>query len=470
MGPYITGFDTMAFYIPNTVMWLHDGINLWSYLATGPLFYTILISIVAAGAPIFLTLKMLSPLFLGFLGLSMYMFARRGLDWSPSKSTVTALVGTVYFVALRVSWDMLRNELGLIFFFVVLTLLSSGKNSSRKRYVLLSLAMMAVVLSHQLVAVIMLGIIVFTVSHELLRKKYHQVVNLTITSLPSALFFVVFYFFAVMPYGFIDYSTNSGSPLGSWTGFPSYQSMLLSEAGFFLYCYLPLLPLALVSFKRFGNFQLRSWLLLSLILLLIPIASVSNFRWVLMLPYPIAFYATETLSRLKSIKWKYSKVTVHRIAVAYLVLSTTFLSFGFVIMPPETPFLYFDSSRVNSYIYQIPSSLLQNTISITDCQDTANTLQWFKDSQNSSSLLLTHTAFYSWALITINADQVAHYGFGDPVKAATTLAQEGYSQIYLIWWTSGQGWYGLQTAPSSFEEVYRSGKIAIYSFASNSTT
>src|SRR3989304_5293153 len=127
----------MAFYVPNTIFWLNDGINLWSYLAIGPLFYTILISIVSAGAPIILTLKMLSPLFLGFLGLSMYMFARRGLDWSPSKGTVAALIGTIYFVALRVSWDMLRNELGLIFFFVVLTLLSTVKNSSWKRYVLL---------------------------------------------------------------------------------------------------------------------------------------------------------------------------------------------------------------------------------------------------------------------------------------------------------------------------------------------
>jgi hypothetical protein len=243
--------------------------------------------------------------------------------------------------------------------------------------------------------------------------------------------------------------------------------MLLSEAGFFLYCYLPLLPLALISFKKFGNFQLRSWLLLSLVLLLIPIASVSNFRWVLMLPYPIAFYVTETLSRLKSIKWKYSKVTVHRIAVAYLVLSTAFLSFGFVIMRPEKPFLYFDSSRVNSYIYQIPSSLLQNTISLTDCKDTANTLQWFKDSRNSSSLLLTHTAFYGWALTTINVDRIAHYGFDAPDKAATALAQERHTQIYLIWWTEGQGWYGLPTVPSSFEEVYRSGKIALYRYAPN---
>ena len=117
-----------------------------------------------------LVLKVIAPLFLGFLGLSIYFFAHNGLDWSPTKSLVPALLGTLYFVGLRVSWDQLRNELGLIFLFVVLTLLSKQRNS-RKRYVLLSLAMVAVVLSHQLVAVIMLGIVVFTLIYKLVSER-----------------------------------------------------------------------------------------------------------------------------------------------------------------------------------------------------------------------------------------------------------------------------------------------------------
>jgi hypothetical protein len=327
--------------------------------------------------------------------------------------------------------------------------------------------MMAVVLSHQLVSVIMFGVVVFTVVYKLLRKDFIRSVNLIVISLPAVFFFVIVYFIAVVPSGFMDYSMSVGSPLASWAGFTSYQSMLVSEAGFFLYCFLPLLPLALVSFKRFGDFQLRSWLLLSLILLLIPFAFASPFRWILMLPYPLAFYVTDTLSWLKSIKWKRFKFTVHKIAILYLVLSTALLSFGFIFMTSEKPFLYFNPDQCNKYIYQMPSSMLQNTISITDCQDTANVLQWFKDNVNSSALLLTHTVFYSWALLTLNKNQVRNYGFDDPVKAATSVAQEGYTQIYLIWWVNGQGWYGQPTVSSSFHEVYHSGKIAIYSYASN---
>ena len=131
-------------------------------------------------------------------------------------------------------------------------------------------------------------------------------------------------------------------------------------------------------------------------------------------------------------------------------------------MTSEKPFVYFNPGQLNYCEYQIPSSMLQNTISVTDCQDTANVLQWYKTNVNSSSLLLTHTVFYSWALLTLNESQVRNYGFDAPDKAAMVAAQEGHTQIYLIWWVNGQGWYEQPTLPSSFSEVYHSGKIAIY--------
>ena len=133
-------------------------------------------------------------------------------------------------------------------------------------------------------------------------------------------------------------------------------------------------------------------------------------------------------------------------------------------MPPEKPFLYFNSEHFNNYVYQIPSSMLQNTISITDCQDTVNALHWFKNNINSSAILLTHTVFYSWAMLTLNEDQIRNYGFDDPAKVAMMAVQEGQTQIYLIWWINGQGWYAQPIVPLPFHEVYSSGKIAIYRY------
>lgn len=462
MGPYIIGFDTMGFYVPNTLLWLHNGINLGNFIATAPLFYTIYLSIVSIGGPPVLMLKIIPPLLLAFLGLSIYAYAKKGLRWSPSKSVLVALLGTVYFVALRASWDQLREELGLIFFFVVLTLLINRKERSWKSYAFLSLMLVVVALSHQLVSVLMFGVIICTIAYNLFRKNFVGSFALIVTSLPAVLYFFTAYLSDVLHSGILIYSTIGVSPLANWTGFASYPAMLLDAGGFFVYCFVLILPLALLGLRRMENLQLKAWLLSSLILVLVPIASISPYRWILILTYPLAFFATDTLSRLKSIKWKRYTFAVRRLALLYLVLSTAILSFGYVILTPQKPFLYFNPNYLNSYEYQMPTSMLQNTISITDCQDTANILHWFKNNVNASSLLLTHTVFYSWALLNLNESQVKSYGFDDPEKSALETSHEGYKQIYLIWWINGQGWYGEPTLPSSFHEVYHSGKIAIY--------
>jgi len=304
MGPYLIGFDTLGFYVPNTEVWFHGEIDLWGYLSVAPFFYTILMSVVSVGFPLTLALKVISPILLGLLGLSIYIYAKRGLGWSPIKSLAPALLGTLYFLALRISWDMLRNELGLIFLFIALTLLTSKKSGSWKNYVLLSILMLAVVLSHQLVSVIMLGIIGFTVGYRIFRREYLNSVHLVVATLPALFFFLFVYFVTVAPYGFQDYSTTVGSPLATWLGFSSYHSMLFSEGGFFLYCFLPLLPLALLSLKRFAVFQLRIWIILSIILCVIPFAFVSPFRWLIMLLYPLTFLCVDALNFFRRPKYK----------------------------------------------------------------------------------------------------------------------------------------------------------------------
>jgi hypothetical protein len=78
--------------------------------------------------------------------------------------------------------------------------------------------------------------------------------------------------------------------------------------------------------------------------------------------------------------------------------------------------------------------------------------------------VLTHTVFYGLALLSLNESQVQNYEFEVPDKAAVIAAQQGQTQIYLIWWVNGRGWYEQPTIQSSFREVYRSGAIAIYNY------
>lgn len=467
MGPYAVGFDTMGHYVPTTLLWLRGNVSFLSFIGTAPLFYSIIISLVSLGGSLVMVLKVVSVAFEGFLSLSIYAYAQKGLGWSPRKSTATALLGTLYFVALRVSWDSLRNMLGLVIFFVALTLftLSERNGYSRKRYALLSLSMVAVVLSHQLVSVLMLGVFAFTIGYKLLRREQAKALRLILVCLPATLLFLAVFFLvpSVPEFRLIFGFSNANDGWLALFGFSSYPAMLVSEAGFFFYCFLPLFPLFLLGIWRLKNFQIRSWIVVSLILLFVPMVSPSNLRWVIMLTYPLAFCVVEALSRLKSVSWNRFGFTLRRIGIVYLVLMVSVLSLGFMLIPPENPFPYF-SEPVNGYVYQIPTSMLQNTVPKIYCQDTVNALQWFRNNVDSNAVLLTHRAFYGWAMLTVNTDQLVLYEYDNPANTANTVAQEGQSKIYLIWWLNGQGWYGQPTVSVSFHEIFHSGEIAIYQY------
>jgi hypothetical protein len=470
MGPYVTGFDTMGHYVPTTLLWMNGSIGFWSFVATAPLFYSIVLLLVSSGGALITVLKILPPILLGFLGLSVFGYAQRGLGWSSIKSLVVSLFATLYFVALRISWDMLRNELALILFFVVLTLFSTQKSFSNpwKRYLLLSLTMSLVVLAHQLVSLIMFGVIGLTIAYDLFKRKHGEIRKLIITALPALTVFIAIFYLSPKVSEFrliFGFSQNDG-----WLalfGYSSYGTMLASLLGFFLFCFLPLLPFIVLGAKRLGNFQMHSWVLLGIIGAIIPMVSPSNLRWIMMLTYPFAFYVTDALSRIKLVSWKRFKITLYKIVTVYLILTISILSLGFILLPPEYPLPFFNPQFSNAYVYQMPTSMLQNTLPLTDCKDTINALQWLKINMTGNSVLLSHRAFYGWTISNLNKNQVVLYEYDNPLDAAKTVNQTEHSRIYLVWWVNETGWYGQPTVSPSFHQVYNSGKIAIYIYAPN---
>jgi hypothetical protein len=297
-------------------------------------------------------------------------------------------------------------------------------------------------------------------------RKRINAIHLVVFALPAvAIFLAMFFLSPIIPeyrliFGFP--TTNDG-----WLalfGYPSYQAMLTSEAGFILYCFLFLLPIAFLSLLQLKNIQMRSWVILIILVVFIPMVSPSALRLVMLLTYPLAFYVTEGLSRLKALHWRKYKITLFRIAMIYLVATTAALSIGFLVMTSTEPFPYFDS-KVNPYVYDIPTSMLQNTIAMEDCLSTVNALQWLKSNMPDNGVLLSHRVFYGWALSTFDRTQILMYEYGYPVEAANTAIAEGHSQVYLIWWIQGLGWEGQPNVPAQFHEVYQSGKIAIYIYS-----
>jgi len=458
MGPYPTGFDPMGYYIPTVLGWLENGVDFWHCIATAPLLYFILMLIVALGVPLTIVFKVLSPILHGLLALSIYLYAVRALKWTPEKSLPLSLLATSYFTAMRVSWDLLRNQLALIPLFSALALFKERNGVWRD--VAVSLAMVLVVLTNQLVSVTMLAIVIITTAHMFLKKEWSEARRTMLIVMPSILLFLLVFYAnfrlsTSFTRAFYFPRQESEGPLFLY-GFHSYLEMISTVTGFLAYCYLPLLLPALKGAKFLKDPQLKAWALFCLTASFLPVVFARWwYRWALMLTYPLSFYAVEAIANIKH--------KPHRLyASIALGTAVTVLTSGFIAMPCDRPFPYYAIRRFQIYI---PSSMLQNTVPLEDCPHVEDCLNWLKQNMDENSILLVHKAFHGWALLHLNPDQIQPYGYGNPETAAKQALQQGHNTVYLIWWTQGKGWHGQPSAPPSFKEVYRSGDIAIYVYS-----
>lgn len=305
----------------------------------------------------------------------------------------------------------------------------------------------------------MFAVISVFVLQKLLDHEYVAVKDLVLSSLPAMVLsgLMVYANFAVSS----SFSVVSGFPsgeLGGWFslfGFSSYPDMVVNTLGFALFCYLPLLPFAWGGIRSFKNSELKVWFLWCFVavlsLVVSPYASVlGGYRWTLLMVFPMAFLVVESFRRFNSGFLK-------KILGGILV----FLSFSFVLFSADVAFPYF-----RAFPYYVPSSMLQNSVSLRDCDDVVRALSWVGDNLGSDGVLLTHDAFHGWALLFLNESRVVCYGYENPEEAAVEIHGNGHGRLYLVWWVSGEGWHGWSTLPSCFVEVFRSNRIAVYSYNS----
>ena len=243
-------------------------------------------------------------------------------------------------------------------------------------------------------------------------------------------------------------------------GFSSYNDLVVNTSSFIVFCYLPLIPLLILGARYFkSNIQLKAWIAWIIISILLVFFSPNAFftvypyRWILLLTYPLAFFATDAFSHIKR--------NLFRIGLGLcmgVVLAT--LSFGFIALQNNESLSYY-----GAFPAYMPKSMLQNTVQLSDCQDTSNALLWTKNNMPTNGRLLVHDAFRGWATLTLGANQLIPTVFDNPETVAQNLTKTNSStSLYLIWWVNGTGWYGQTTIAASFDEIYHSGNIAIYHY------
>src|SRR5467141_4103230 len=131
-GPYPVGWDTMAFYVPTTLYWAAGKAGFLAIVGTAPFIYLMSVPLFLVGVSPVWTFKFMGPILYGLLGLSVYLFLLNGLKWNQKNALGGALVASLYFVTLRIGWDMYRSVAGLSFLVLALSTRSDLDNSRNK--------------------------------------------------------------------------------------------------------------------------------------------------------------------------------------------------------------------------------------------------------------------------------------------------------------------------------------------------
>jgi hypothetical protein len=477
------GFDTVyyASAIKNGVVWPN-----WS------LFFTSTWLLYAVALPIhqvltvdpFLLLKVLAPAFFGLNVAGIFWFAKKALRWDSRLSLLAGGFFALQLASLRISWDLLRNTLGMaILLFALPFFITLSSRREVMSFVLLSVL---AVFAHEYAAVTLFAVVLGFVLWHFVKEKRVDIRRLTV-ALPALAIFLVglgLRFFPlsyavggnVVSAGDVSHSSAGGlffmvnylSVRDSVQYYPAYWNLALNVVVLFSLLYLPYLFLVWKGY--FDNIVLKSWTILLLIgsfsCLVVPFFAVDLWgRWMFMLVYPFSFFAANGISNLLKKSGNRVDLELGAGKVSRKVKGMLLLTVLLCGIYAASPLLM---NTVNAGTFSVPNVSVYFSFSPTvpyrDVSDVVLTMNWLDDNMSNDSCVLLHNAFLSWGEFCFDKPHGIIY-FVNSVDSAVGVAfAHGYSRVYFVWWAENIGWYGI-TVPDYFTQVQSFGRMAVFEYS-----
>jgi hypothetical protein len=253
---------------------------------------------------------------------------------------------------------------------------------------------------------------------------------------------------------FLTNYLNVSTPVENYN---SYLELSIHIISLFILLYVIWLPLIMKGFFR--DRILDKWTILLLVgsfgPLVTPFCSLLYWNhWMFMLVYPFTFYATNGLEKvLKKVEPKKTWLNFSKIAIAITVI----IGILFMILP--TNLAIFGIPTTTSYF---PSSMQQNTIPLEDVKGTIKCIKWLNTNMNQNSVVIVHHAFLYWTKLYLDNNHTIIYYAMNLTKAVEVAQQNGFKEIYLIWWSQNIGWYPDISIPRTFKLTYTQSRISAY--------
>lgn len=485
--PYPIGFDTIyyAWRIEEGVVWTH-----WSGVFTSWLLYSLLVSVYNLfRVEPFLLLKLVMPLLFGLNGAGMYYLATKAFSWSVRKGLFAAGLFSFQVAALRISWDLHRNMLGLgILLFALPWILKEKRDL--KSFVMFGILSLLAVFSHEYTSVLLLVSVLGVVVSNYLSGRRTEAMKVIGAALPAVTVFAASVFVRIYPVyrmaqpnilrayqtsgqysGPLFFITNYLNVFGTAQNYAGYLDLLASVVSLFAILYVAILPLAIVGFFR--NKALDVWTILLCVgafgCLLVPVFALQYWsRWALMLVFPLAFYATNGFVKVfQSAKpvaaslWRFGSLRISKRTAKGLVLISVASGFVFMTSP-----MFLDKGGVfglpTTVIY-LPSTMLTNSVPLSDVDNTAEAFHWTNATMDNNSCFLAHNALFYWAKFSLDEEHTIVFFRNDIYGAIDLAAEHGFGRFWLVWWNEDIGWYGFRV-PDTFREMYSADRISVFEY------
>lgn len=468
-GPWPLGFDTTTYYIPTILNWASGNFQPVPSENHAPLLYVLLFSAYQISGNIVLVLKIFGPLLYGLLSFSFFFFTHKGLEWQIKKSLLATFLFSTYFVSLRIGWDLYRNMLGLIFFFLFLLLFHKFNELSKSQKIIASTLTILVVLSHEIVAVIMFLIIFLSIILDIRKHVSSKKIKKYLWFIPSFLIFFLMIYISIITFDRIPGSINYLTEVDRSITYPSYYFLVFDIPVLFLLSFGLLLPFVAIGFWRIRILDLWSSICLigSFWPLFFPWFQIIPWtRWMLMLEPPLIIYAANGFEKLKmpkkkTISSKSFRMCVSKSTVGLIII--VIVSVSYIILPLSS-FGTLNIAILERFSY-LPAGMLSNTVPLRDFDGFAKCFQNVNERLDADSVLIIHESMMGWTKLYLDPGKtIINYHFKSYLDGLQEALSTGYEKVYLIWWTDSYGWYNQKNAPEEFERVFVSSHVAIYRY------
>jgi hypothetical protein len=436
-----------------------------------------------SGVDPFALLKVIAPALYGLNIAGIYWFARRLLHWDVKMSLVAIGLFAVQLASLRISWDLLRNTLGMGLLLFALPLVE--RVGSKRGFFGFAILSLLTVFAHEYAAVTWAVVVFGLLVWRLVKDRFDGVsVRVLLAGLPALAFLVVGMFLRFFPVQFPSAASNLLSTGEASVGrfrfmvnyfvvndaaysYPSYWSLVYQVALLFAFLYLPYLFLVWKGY--FKNTVLNLWLGLLLVgafgCLVLPFFALDFWaRWMFMLVYPFSFYAVYGLSRIYRSSRVQHGIVVDRgskvLAVAGLVVLFA-LGSGYLAIPvlAQTDNMGVILTDVSVHFASEP------TVPYQDVEGVTQAMQWLNANMDNGSFVVLHNALLPWGRLYLDDSHVMVHFLNDVDEAVDLGLSKGFSRVFFVWWNEPISWFNV-SFPQGFVSAESFGRISVYVYES----